>query len=80
MTTTDMSFVDPGSLTRPGPMGRLARLAFGALWAASAPIPERRLLGRAPARPSGAYQSSAEAPVAVSAFKPGFQGWPLIRH
>jgi hypothetical protein len=59
---------------------RFGRLAFGALWAASALIPERRLLGQAKARPSGAYQASAEAPVAVSAFKPGFQGWPLIRH
>ncbi len=59
---------------------RFGRLAFNALWAASAPIPERRLLGKAAARPSGAFQPSAEAPVAVSALKPGFQGWPLIRH
>ena len=59
---------------------RFGRLAFGALWAASAPVPERRLLGKAAARPSGAFQPSAEAPVAVSTLKPGFQGWPLIRH
>ena len=59
---------------------RFARLAFNALWAASALIPERQLLGRAKARPSGAFQPSAEAQVAVSALKPGFQGWPLIRH
>lgn len=59
---------------------RFGRLAFSALWAASAPIPERRLLGQAAARPSGAYHASAEAPLAVSALTPGFQGWPLIRH
>lgn len=34
MATTDLKFNEPGSLPKPGPIGRLARLAFGAacLW------------------------------------------------
>ncbi|NIA27303.1 MAG: hypothetical protein GWP02_04535 [Desulfobulbaceae bacterium] len=31
MATTDLKFDEPGSLPRPGPIGRLARLAFAAL-------------------------------------------------
>jgi hypothetical protein len=60
---------------------RLGRLAFDALWAASVLVPERRLIGPATARPSGAYeQTSEEAPVSVSSLRPSLQGWPLIRH
>ena len=59
---------------------RLGRLAFGALWAVSALVPERRLLGPATARPSGAFQPDQDAPVAVSPLRPSLQGWPLIRH
>ena len=57
---------------------RHGRLAFGALWAASSPIPERRLLGPATPKPSGAYQPAPETP--VTALRPSLQGWPLIRH
>jgi len=57
---------------------RLGRLAFEALWAASALVPERRLTGPATARPSGAYQLSQDTPVA--ALRPSLQGWPLVRH
>lgn len=57
---------------------RLGRLAFEALWTASSPVPERRLLGPATPRPSGAYEQAAEAP--VTALRPRLQGWPLIRH
>jgi hypothetical protein len=57
---------------------RLGRLAFEALWAASSLVPARRLLGPATARPSGAYEQAAEAPVTV--LRPRVQGWPLIRH
>jgi hypothetical protein len=56
---------------------RLGRLAFEALWIASALVPERRLTGPATPRPSGAYQLS-EAP--ITAFRPSLQGWPLVRH
>lgn len=56
---------------------RLGRLAFEALWIASALVPERRLTGPASARPSGAYQLS-EAP--ITALRPSLQGWPLVRH
>jgi hypothetical protein len=56
---------------------RLGRLAFEALWIASALVPERRLTGPATARPSGAYQLS-EAP--ITALRPSLQGWPLVRH
>ena len=59
---------------------RLGRLAFQALWAVSAHVPERRLLGPATARPSGAFQPDQDAPVAVSPLRPSLQGWPLIRH
>lgn len=33
MATTDLKLDDPGSLPRPGPIGRIARLAFGVLCA-----------------------------------------------
>jgi hypothetical protein len=56
---------------------RLGRLAFSALWDASAKVPERRLVGPATAKPSGAYERTA-AP--VTALRPSLQGWPLIRH
>jgi hypothetical protein len=59
---------------------RLGRLAFEALWSASALVPERRLIGPATARPSGAYEQSSDATVAVSTVRPSPQGWPLIRH
>jgi hypothetical protein len=61
-------------------MVRLGRLAFTALWAASAVVPERRLLGKSAARPSGAYELGTAAPVAVSPLRPTVQGWPLVRH
>jgi len=32
MATTDLKLDEPGSLPRPGPIGRLVRLALGALW------------------------------------------------
>ncbi len=57
---------------------RLGRLAFEALWAVSSPVPERRLLGPANARPSGAHEQISDTP--VTALRPGLQGWPLIRH
>ena len=59
---------------------RLGRLSFQALWAASSLVPERRLLGPATARPSGAYEQASDATVAVSTLRPSLQGWPLIRH
>jgi hypothetical protein len=59
---------------------RLNRLAFQALWAASSPVPERRLLGPASARPSGALEQASEPPVAVTTLRPSLQGWPLVRH
>jgi len=59
---------------------RLGRLAFQALWAASSLVPERRLLGPATARPSGAYEQASETAVAVSTLRPSLQGWPLVRH
>jgi hypothetical protein len=59
---------------------RLGRLAFEALWAVSALVPERRLLGPLTARPSGAYEQAPETPVAVSTLRPSLQGWPLVRH
>ena len=58
-------------------MVRLSRLAFEALWAASSPVPERRLTGPASPRRSGAFEP-AEAPVAV--LRPNLQAWPLVRH
>jgi hypothetical protein len=59
---------------------RLGRLAFEALWTASALVPKGRLTGPDTARSSGAYEQVAEPPVAVSPRRPGPQGWPLIRH
>ena len=59
---------------------RLGHLAFEALWAASAIVAERRLIGPTTAKPSGAYERDAEAVAAVSALRPSRQGWPLIRH
>jgi hypothetical protein len=59
---------------------RLGRLAFAALWAASAPVPERFLRGRIAARPSGAYEQRPAAPVAFSPLRQSLQGWPLVRH
>jgi hypothetical protein len=59
-------------------MVRLGRLAFSALWEASARVPERRLVGPAAAKPSGAYERSQDAP--VTALRPSWQGWPLVRH
>jgi hypothetical protein len=59
---------------------RLGRLAFEALWTASALVPKGRLTGPDTARPSGDYEQQAEPPVAVSPLRPGPQGWPLIRH
>ena len=58
----------------------LGHLAFKALWAASAIVAERRLIGPGTAKPSGAYERDAEAMAAVSALRPTRQGWPLIRH
>ncbi len=57
---------------------RLGRLAFDALWSASMPVPSAHLNGRA--HPAGSYQPSAEASLALSTLRRGFQGWPLIRH
>jgi hypothetical protein len=57
---------------------RLGRLAFEALWPASSLVPERRLLGPANARPSGAYEQMSDT--LVTALRPSLQGWPLIRH
>ena len=59
---------------------RLGHLAFEALWSASAIVAERRLIGPATAKPSGAYERDAETVAAVSALRPSRQGWPLIRH
>ena len=59
---------------------RLGRLAFEALWGACVSVPERRLVGPAAARPSGAYQVVAERGVGVSPLRPSLQGWPLVRH
>jgi hypothetical protein len=57
---------------------RLSRLAFKALWAASVPVPARHLVEGRPAKPSGAYEQAAEAP--VKAPRPHLRGWPLVRH
>ena len=59
---------------------RLGHLAFEAMWSSSATVAERRLIGPATARPSGAYERDAETVAAVSALRPSRQGWPLIRH
>ena len=57
---------------------RLSQLAFKALWAASVPVPERHLVTRGPAKPSGAYEQAQDAP--ITALRPHLQGWPLVRH
>ena len=59
---------------------RFGRLAFAALWAASAPVPQRRLIGPASARPSGAFEPLDDASVDPVALRPSLQGWPLLRH
>jgi hypothetical protein len=59
---------------------RFGRLAFEALWGACVAVPERRLMGPAMTRPSGAYQVTAERGVGVSPLRPNLQGWPLVRH
>jgi hypothetical protein len=59
---------------------RLARLAFAALWQASMPIPERRLVGRVAERPSGAYEPGTSRLAAMSLLRAMPQGWPLVRH
>jgi hypothetical protein len=59
---------------------RLGHLAFEALWSASTIVAERRLIGPATAKPSGAYERDVETVAAVSALRPTRQGWPLIRH
>jgi hypothetical protein len=57
---------------------RLSKLAFEALWSASMPVPKAHLDGRT--SPTGVYQPSAEASMALSTIRRNFQGWPLIRH
>ncbi len=69
-----LAMFDEGSSVRV----RHSQLAFDALWAVSSAVPERRLLGPTTPRPSGAYQSSPEAP--VTALRLNLQGWPLVRH
>ena len=59
---------------------RLGRLAFEALWAVSSLVPERRLLGPATARPSGAYEQTSEPAVDISTLHQSLQTWPLVRH
>ena len=61
-------------------IARLGRLAFEALWAASATVPERRLLRPGATRPSGTYQPVAGADMPASSLRPRLQGWPLVRH
>jgi hypothetical protein len=70
------------SLIEDGAAGtlRLGHLAFEALWSASSIIAERRLIGPALPKPSGAYGRDAETVAPVSALRPNRQGWPLIRH
>jgi hypothetical protein len=72
-----LSLFEDGS----GDMVRLGRLAFEALWSVSPMVPERRLIGTATLKPSGAYErDAAENVAAVSALRPSLQGWPLLRH
>jgi hypothetical protein len=61
-------------------MVQLGQVAFKALWSVSATITERRLIGPALAKPSGAYEPDAETIATVSALRQGLQGWPLLRH
>jgi hypothetical protein len=63
----------------PGPV-RLCRLAFAALWSASATVPERRLIGPASARPSGSFEQLSDPSVDPAALRPSWQSWPLLRH
>jgi hypothetical protein len=58
----------------------LAQRAFEALWSASTVVAERRLIGPATVRPSGAYETDSESLTAVSPLRPSLQGWPLVRH
>ena len=57
--------------------GRRGQLAFKALWAASVPVPLHHLAGGS-AKPSGAYEQAHDAP--MTALRPSFLGWPLVRH
>jgi hypothetical protein len=59
---------------------RFGRLAFAAMWAQSTPVPERRLIGPASVRPSGAYEQAPDPEVDMPALRPSLQGWPLLRH
>jgi hypothetical protein len=59
---------------------RLGQFAFQALWFQSTVVAERRLIGPALPKPSGAYERDAETVAAMSARRPSLQGWPLIRH
>jgi hypothetical protein len=58
----------------------LAQRAFEALWSASTVVAERRLIGPATVKPSGAYEADPESLTAVSPLRPSLQGWPLLRH
>jgi hypothetical protein len=58
----------------------LAQRAFEALWSASTVVAERRLIGPATVKPSGAYEADPESLTAVSPIRPSLQGWPLVRH
>jgi hypothetical protein len=57
---------------------RLGHLSFAAIWSASAPVPERHLLGEAARALSGSHEAEPDAPMTV--LQRGFQGWPLVRH
>lgn len=57
---------------------RLSTAAFTALWRASVAMPERHLLMRGAAKPSGAYEQASGAP--ITALRLHLQGWPLVRH
>lgn len=59
---------------------RHGRLAFAALWAQASPVPERRLIGPATARPSAAYEQLSDPAVDPATLRPNLQTWPLIRH
>jgi hypothetical protein len=59
---------------------RLGKLAFAALWGASALVPAGRLVGPAVTRPVGAYEDVDGAAVSPSTLRPSLQGWPLVRH
>jgi hypothetical protein len=59
---------------------RHGRLAFAALWAQASLVPERRLVGPATARPSGAYEQLSDPSVDPATLRQGLQTWPLLRH